>query len=88
MNRSFYNKLSEEDQKAVKDAAMDAAIWQRNNNREATANAVKRLKENGVEFIAVDKEIWRESVRPVYDHFYKKYPEWESIVNEIRSLSR
>jgi|LSQX01.1.fsa_nt_gb tripartite ATP-independent transporter DctP family solute receptor len=88
MNGSFYNRLSEEDQKAIKEAALEAAIWQRNNHQEAIADAVRLLKENGMEYIAVDKEIWRESVQPVYDHFYKKYPQWENIVKEIRDFGK
>ena len=88
INGNFYNKLTEEDQKAVEEAALEAAIWQRNNDREADANARRLLEETGMEYIAVDKELWRESVQPVYDYFYKKYPEWKNIVNEIRSLSK
>lgn len=82
MNAKTFNSLSAEDQKAVMEAAKEAAEWQRVNAEEADIVDTKFLKENGMHYYPADKEEWIAASMPMYD----KYPQWKEIIEKINAL--
>jgi len=81
--KKFYS-LSEEDQKALLEAAHEAAVWQRQNAEEADVVDTKFLKENGMEYYYPDIELWKAAMMPMYD----KHPEWKETIDQIKALSK
>jgi len=82
MSKKVFDSLSPEDQKAILDAAHEAALWQRENAEKADEEDTKFLKENGMNYYVPDLELWKKAVMPIYD----KYPQWTDIVEKIKSL--
>lgn len=88
VNSNIIKGFSEEDQKAIRDAAQEAAIWQREYAYKETEEDIKLLKEKGMVFFTADKNLWREATASIYDYYYKLYPEWEDIVEKIKSIKQ
>ncbi|WP_211117162.1 TRAP transporter substrate-binding protein [Sporosarcina ureilytica] len=76
-SQSLWDKLSEEDKKAFKEAALESVEYQ----REAWAKLVEESKEavieNGNEIFEVtDFAPWRKAVEPIYEKHGEKYKKW------------
>lgn len=87
MNLSKFNGLTEEQQKILVDAAHEAAVFQRELNREQAASDLAQIKEAGVEVVEdVDREAFKEMVyEPVKKSYVDKFgPE---IVERIESMN-
>ncbi len=82
MSAKAFKALSTEDQKAVLEAAKEAAEWQRVEAEKEDASDTAFLKENGMHYFVPDKDEWRAAVMPVYD----KYPQWKEMVEKINKL--
>lgn len=76
-SQSLWNKLSEEDQKAFKEAAIESVEYQREAWQALEEESRKIFEENGNEIIEItDFEPWRKSVEPVYEKHGEQYNEW------------
>jgi tripartite ATP-independent transporter DctP family solute receptor len=84
MNAKAFNALSKEDQKAVLDAAHEAAVWQRKYAEEEEVRDTVFLKANGMQYYKADKNQWRAATMPMYD----KHPEWKATVKKINDLKK
>lgn len=84
-SEKFWKALNAEEQKIVKDAAVAAGKYQRewfwNTEMELTKQLEKEKK------ITVtypkDRDAWVKAVQPVYADYFKKYPHWKPIVDQI-----
>lgn len=83
MSAKKFNSLSENDQKAILDAAREAATWQRANAEEADVIDTKFLKDNGMNYYYPDIQVWKAAMMPMYD----KHPEWKEVIDQIKVLS-
>ncbi|MFA0889884.1 MAG: TRAP transporter substrate-binding protein [Synergistales bacterium] len=84
MNAKSFYALSKEDQKAVLDAAHEAAVWQRKFAEEEEVRDTVFLKANGMQYYKADKNQWRAATMPMYD----KHPEWKGMVKKINDLKK
>lgn len=80
-----WNKLSDQQQKWLKEAAMESAEYQKKLWREAELKALEEIKAAGVTVIEADKEEFREKVQPMYDEFSKN-PKMEQIIDDIQAV--
>lgn len=78
MSKSFYDGLTEDQQKIVKDAAVEAGKHERKLNREANEKYLKQLQEEGMEYTEISDEARQEmvdAVAPVIEEYKSKIGE-------------
>lgn len=84
MSKSFYDGLTEEQQKIVKEAALEAGKYERQLNREANAQYLDDLQKEGMTYTEISPEAREEMVKivqPVIDKYAKQIG--EDVVNEV-----
>lgn len=84
MSKKFYDGLTEEQQKIVKDAALEAGTYNRELNRETNKESLAQLQEAGMTYTEITKEElakMKELVQPVIDKYSKTIG--EDIVKEV-----
>ncbi|MDF0727302.1 TRAP transporter substrate-binding protein [Cytobacillus sp. S13-E01] len=84
MSKSFYDGLTEEQQKIVKDASVEAGLYERQLNREANAKYIEDLQAEGVTYTEISPEAYaemKELVQPVIDKYADKIG--KDIVQEV-----
>ena len=72
-NKDFYNSLSAEDKKAMHEAAAVARQVQRDAAKEQNSGYVTKLAEKGMQVTEVDKGLFKEKAREVYQQFDKEF---------------
>jgi len=80
-----WDKLSEQEQKWVKEAAMESSEYEKKIWREAELHALKEIKKAGVKVTYPEKEQFREMVQPMYDEF-KKDEEMKKTIEAIQAV--
>ncbi|TRZ55879.1 MAG: TRAP transporter substrate-binding protein [Rhodocyclaceae bacterium] len=68
-SKKLFDKLSAEDQKAIRQAAKDSVPYMRKLWDEREEKSLIALKSGGAQFIDVDKAAFQAAMRPVYDKF-------------------
>lgn len=82
-SENFWNELSEEDQEAFREAALESVEVQREAWSELTEEGREAVVEAGSELIEVDDiSEWREAVQPVYDKYGDDFTEWLDRLTE------
>ncbi|UOQ45066.1 TRAP transporter substrate-binding protein [Halobacillus salinarum] len=72
MSKSFYDGLTDEQQKIVKDAAVEAGKYERKLNREANEKYLKKLQDEGMKYTEITpeaREEMKKAVQPVIDKY-------------------
>ncbi|AVR47423.1 TRAP transporter substrate-binding protein DctP [Christiangramia fulva] len=80
-----WDKLSKQEQKWVKEAAMESSEYEKKIWHEAELHALEEIKKAGVKVIAPNKEPFREKVQPMYEEF-KKNPEMRKTIEAIQAM--
>lgn len=76
ISKAVFDKLSAEDQKALREAADEAKVYQRDEAYQINnTDKLSVLEENGVEITRVDKSSFEEAVKSVYEKNEKEYGE-------------
>jgi tripartite ATP-independent transporter DctP family solute receptor len=83
MSAKRFNSFSESDQKAIMEAAHEAALWQRKEAEKADVEDTKFLKEQGMNYVYPDRDLWKAAVMPMYD----KHPEWKETIERIKAAA-
>lgn len=86
MDMTVWNSLSPKDQKIVMEASDEATENSIRLIREYTKNDLETIKSKGVKVSTPVLEPFQERVKPVYDNFYKEFPELKSVVEKALSL--
>ncbi|MGB8703503.1 MAG: TRAP transporter substrate-binding protein [Gillisia sp.] len=79
-----WNKLTKQEQKWVKEAAMESSEYEKKLWRDAELHALEEIKKAGVKVIDVDKEPFREKVQPMYEEF-KQDPQMKEVIKAIQA---
>lgn len=75
-NLDAWNKLTSDQQKIIEEAVKDASEYHLELAKEANANALKKLEENGIELIELkDLDKWREKVVEANKKYVEQYGE-------------
>ncbi|MEI8189963.1 MAG: TRAP transporter substrate-binding protein [candidate division NC10 bacterium] len=69
MSKAIYGKLSPEEQKIVREAAKEAATYERQVSKQQAEDFVAKCKEKGMVVNEVNKKVWQEAMAPVYAKF-------------------
>ncbi len=86
VSKAAFDKLSAEEQEAVKKAALESTIYMKDVLWvESEANSFKILEENNIEVIKVDKAPFREKVSPMHDAFKEANPDLADDLDTILS---
>ncbi|TZE82773.1 TRAP transporter substrate-binding protein [Calorimonas adulescens] len=86
INEKFWQSLTPEQQQIISDAAKASADYEINLFLEQEKDILKTLNEKGIEITYPDLEPFREASQPVYEKWYKQYPDIKPIVEEIKSV--
>jgi len=84
MSKSFYDDLSEEQQIIVREAAIEAGVYERQLNREANETNLADLQNEGITYTEVTpeaREEMKQLVQPTIDKFTEKIG--KEIVKEV-----
>lgn len=80
-----WNKLTEQEQKWLQEAANEAVPYQRKLWKESEKEALEEVKKAGVEVIKPDKTPFIEQVQPIYES-YKDNEKMYALIQNIRAL--
>lgn len=84
VSNDFWNKLTDEQKAAVKEAAYEARDYQRQLNAEAEASLEASLKEQwDVNFTHPDLAEFKTAVQPVYDSW--TYPDQLKVIQDVQA---
>lgn len=67
ISQDIYNGLTEEQKKAFDKAAEEAKVYQREYSQSFLDKGIQIMKDAGVVFTDVDKEVWKQAASVVYD---------------------
>lgn len=82
-SKRVFSTLSAEDQKAIREAAVEAAAINRQLSMASDADLRKKMEAAGVQFTTVDKAPFVAKTKSVYDKWAKQYPELvKTVVQE------
>lgn len=85
VSTKFWNRLSPDQQKMLKDAAMYSSQQQKDFWKESVDECFKKLAESGVEVIRPDKSLFANSSKSVLERF-EKDAELNKIIQQIKAL--
>ncbi len=86
INADVYAALSEDDQTAVKDAARESAVLQRELWEESATSSQEKVIEAGVKFNEIpDKAAFQAAMKPVYDAYLADNPDIVPLVELIQN---
>lgn len=80
-----WNQLSAQEQKWLKEAAMESSEYEKEIWRKAELHALEEIKKAGVQVIEANKEEFRDLVKPMYEEFSLD-PEMRSIIEKIQNV--
>lgn len=81
----IWNKLTDQEKKWVKEAAMESSEYEKKIWREAELYALEEIKKAGVKVTYPDKTLFREKVKPLYEEFSKD-PEMKELIERIQNV--
>lgn len=82
----WWNTIDKEAQEAIRTAALESSKYQRELFRSQTADSKNMCIEGGMEVSVPKIDEFRAAVSTVYDDFYKQYPQYKQIVEQIQML--
>ena len=80
-----WNRLTEQEQRWLQEAADEATIFQRKLWAEAETEALQKVQEAGVEVIHPDKKAFREMTESIYDS-YSDNPSLSKMIERIQAI--
>lgn len=80
-----WNQLSAQEQKWLKEAAMESSEYEKEIWRKAELHALEEIKKAGVQVIEANKDEFRDLVKPMYEEFSLD-PEMRSIIEKIQNV--
>jgi tripartite ATP-independent transporter DctP family solute receptor len=85
ISKVAWDKLDEEDQKIIKQAALDSVETQRAEWDKYEEKSTKKLEDAGVTFTEVKNlKPWKDAVKPMIDEYSKEYKEVMDAIEEAR----
>lgn len=87
--KSSWEALSDNDQRAVREAAEDAAKEQRQLWEERVQKSKQKVLDAGVKINEVeDKSAFQAKMQPIYDEFIKQNPQFEPLVKDVQAAQK
>ncbi|MFA7112467.1 MAG: TRAP transporter substrate-binding protein DctP, partial [Sphaerochaeta sp.] len=83
MSQTSWNKLNDSQKQAVREAAKEAAVWQRQAMMDFQNESRAKVEEAGCQIFEVDGKAFQNAVSPIYD----LYPQYKSIIEKIKAVN-
>ncbi|WP_298502200.1 TRAP transporter substrate-binding protein [uncultured Sphaerochaeta sp.] len=83
MSQNSWNKLNDSQKQAVREAAKEAAVWQRQAMMDFQNESRAKVEEAGCQIFEVDGKEFQNAVSPIYD----LYPQYKSIIEQIKAVN-
>jgi len=84
----LWERLTEQEREWLQEAADESAQYQKKLWAEATDEAMKTVKEAGVEIIEPDIDAFVEAVQPLYEQYRQEQPAVYDVFQEIRNMDQ
>ena len=84
-SKRVWDKLSADEQKAIRAAAKESVLYMRKLWDEREEKSLATVKAGGAEIIEVDKAPFKTAMKPVYDKFLKD-PKLQDMVKRIEAV--
>jgi TRAP-type C4-dicarboxylate transport system substrate-binding protein len=85
MGKQLYQELPADVQVIFKDAAMEAARFERQANADAEAEQLQALKDNGMTVVTPDLKAFKEKIAGVYDKYGDQFGDYiDRIQSELQ----
>jgi TRAP-type transport system periplasmic protein len=85
MGLKKFQGLKPDLQRLMIEAARAAAVFERSVIRDNEARQLQELKDRGMKVQGVDKEIFVQAMKPVYEEFIGSNPAWKAVIDQILS---
>ncbi len=82
MSKTVWDEMSENQQNAIREAAKEAAVWQRKAMDDYQEESRKLVEEKGCQIIEVDAKEFQDAVAPMYED----YPQYKEVIDQIRAV--
>ena len=82
----LWERLTPQEQEWLQEAADESAQYQKKLWEKATEEALRTVKEAGVEIIRPDMKPFVEAVQPVYDYYEENEPQVYEVAQEVRAV--
>ncbi|MGO3890773.1 MAG: TRAP transporter substrate-binding protein [Paenalcaligenes sp.] len=79
-SKIVFDRFSDEDKKLIKEAAIEAGVFNRQKSREADENLRATFLAAGVEINDINRDAFVAKMQPVYDKWSGQYPELVELV--------
>lgn len=86
ISAKYYNGLPKDIQKAVSEAAEEAAAFERQLFLEKQKTIMQELEKKGITFTSIDEKAFVEKIKPVWDKYAKAGPDEAWLIEEIKKL--
>lgn len=83
---SWWKRLDQDIKDAIIKTCKESSKYQRQVFRSQSADSKKMAMDNGMQVTTPDLAPFRKALRPVYDEFYKQYPDYKELVEKILAL--
>jgi tripartite ATP-independent transporter DctP family solute receptor len=83
MSQTSWNKMSSSQQAAVREAAKEAAVWQRQAMQDYQGEARAKVEAAGSKITEVDTKEFQNAVAGIYD----KYPQYAETITAIKAIN-
>ena len=81
-----WQKLTPVEQRALIQAVNEATAWQREFNNKENVDAIRLMKEAGVNIYEINRKPFRDAVLPVHNDFTNRIG-WKSVLKEIKAVT-
>lgn len=87
VSEKLWKSLNEEERNCVTKAAIEAGEYQRNWFWKTEVALANKLQNEGKISLTYpqDKDNWIKAVQPVYKKYFKEYPHWKDLVDQINN---
>ena len=81
MSKKTFDKLSQENQEIITEAAAEATVWERDQMSSFEKESEEKVKKAGSNIIHIDKKPFQDAVAGIYE----KFPEYSDRIKKIRA---
>ncbi len=87
VSEKLWDTLNEEERKVITEAAVEAGKYQRNWFWKTEVELAEKLQKEGKIALTYpsDRDEWVKAVQPVYEKYFKDYPHWKALVDQINN---
>ncbi len=83
MSQTAWNKLSDSQKQAVREAAKEAAVWQRQAMMAFQNESRAKVEASGCQTFEVDGKAFQKAVSAIYD----MYPQYKAVIAKIKAVN-